>query len=269
MVAPMGRAYNRRMGFLSDLVAQLRRDLEQRPRDEADLRARAAGLPPARDFGRSLRTPGTAVIAEIKRASPSAGSIVNVDPAALAAAYERGGAAAISVLTEPRHFGGSLEDLRAVRAATTLPILRKDFLVHPAQLAEARVAGADAVLLITAALPDDELATMLQAAKELDLATLVETHSDADLERALAAGAQVVGVNARDLESLRVDEPRALELLGRIPEDRTAVFESGVSSREQVQRAGAAGAAAVLVGESLMRAAAPAAKIAELRGVAP
>jgi indole-3-glycerol phosphate synthase len=257
------------MGFLSDLVSDLRHDLEQHPPDEAEFGARASAMPPTKDFEESLRGPGTAVIAEIKRSSPSAGNIADADPAARAAEYDRGGAAAISVLTEPRHFGGSLDDLRAVRAATELPVLRKDFLVQTAQLAEARVAGADAVLLIAAALSDDDLVAMLQAAKELDLSALVETHAHVDLDRALAAGAQVVGVNARDLETLEVDEPGALELLARVPLDRVAVFESGISSRAQVERAAAAGAAAVLVGESLMRAAAPAAKIAELRGVAP
>jgi indole-3-glycerol phosphate synthase len=255
------------MGFLSELVTDLRRDLAEHPPDEADLRAKASAMAASRDLEAQLRGPGTAVIAEVKRSSPSAGNIADADPAARAAEYERGGAAAISVLTEPRHFGGSLDDLRAVRSATELPVLRKDFLVQPAQLAEARAAGADAVLLITAALSDDELAAMLQAAKELDLSTLVEVHADADLDRALAAGAQLVGVNARDLETLEVDEPKALALLSRIPHDRTAVFESGISSRAQVERAAAAGAAAVLVGESLMRAASPAAKIAELRGV--
>jgi indole-3-glycerol phosphate synthase len=253
------------MGFLTDLVSSLRRDLDEHPPDEAELAAAASAMPAPLDFEGALRAPGTAVIAEIKRSSPSAGSIAREsDPARRAADYERAGAAAISVLTEPRHFGGSLEDLRAARASTRVPILRKDFLVHPAQLAEARASGADAVLLITTALPDEELGTMLQAAKELELSALVETHSEDDLGRAIDAGASVIGVNARDLETLEVDEERAFRLLSRVPSDRVAVFESGISTRAQVERAEAAGAAAILVGESLMRAESPAAKIAEL-----
>ncbi|MDP9295758.1 MAG: indole-3-glycerol phosphate synthase TrpC [Actinomycetota bacterium] len=254
------------MGFLSDLVSELRRELDARPSDDVGLHARARAMPPPRDFEAALSGPGTALIAEVKRASPSAGHIADAEPAELASEYERGGASAISVLTEPRHFGGSLDDLRAARASTSLPLLRKDFLVHPGQVAEARLAGADAVLLITGALSDDELTAMLQSAKELQLSALVEAHTASDLERALASGAQVVGVNARDLETLDVDEDRALELLARIPADRTAVFESGVSSREQVRRAEAAGAAAVLVGEALMRAASASDAISELLG---
>jgi indole-3-glycerol phosphate synthase len=254
------------MGFLSDLVSELRRELDARPLDEAGLHDRARAMPPTRDLEAALRGPGTALIAEIKRSSPSAGHIAEAEPGERASTYERAGASAISVLTEPRHFGGSLDDLRAARASTSLPLLRKDFLVHPAQVAEARIAGADAVLLITAALSDDELTTMLQSAKELDLSALVEAHTASDLERALAAGAQIVGVNARDLETLDVDEDRALELLTHVPGDRTAVFESGISTRKQVQRAEAAGAAAVLVGEALMRAVSPSDAISELLG---
>jgi indole-3-glycerol phosphate synthase len=170
------------------------------------------------------------------------------------------------VLTEPWHFRGSLDDLRAARVATTLPLLRKDFLLAPSQLVEARAAGADAVLLITASVSDEDLASLLQTAKELELSALVETHTEEDLRRALDAGAPVVGVNARDLETLDVDEERALRLLEDVPSDRVRVFESGISSRAQVERAAASGADAVLVGEHLMRAPDPAAAIAELRG---
>jgi indole-3-glycerol phosphate synthase len=254
------------VGFLSDLVSELRRELDARPSAEAGLHDQAQGMPRPRDFEAALAGPGTALIAEVKRESPSAGHIAETDPAERASEYERAGASAISVLTEPRHFGGSLDDLRAARASTSLPLLRKDFLVRPGQVVEARDAGADAVLLITAALSDDELTTMLQVTKELQLSALVEAHTASDLDRALASGAQVIGVNARDLESLDVDEDRALELLARIPGDRTAVFESGVSSREQVRRAEAAGAAAVLVGETLMRAASASDAISELLG---
>jgi indole-3-glycerol phosphate synthase len=172
------------------------------------------------------------------------------------------------VLTEPVHFDGSLADLRAVHHATTVPVLRKDFLVHPAQLIEARVAGADAVLLIAAALGETELKAMLNAAEDLELGSLVETHSPEDLDRALGADAKVVGVNARDLETLDVDEDRAIMLLRSVPDDRIAVFESGISTRGQVERAIEAGANAVLVGEALMRAEDPCAKLRELRGMA-
>jgi len=256
------------MGFLSDLVSGRRAELEEHPLDDESLREAAASAPPARDFEAAVRRPGVAVIAEVKRSSPSAGAIAETEPGERVRTYTRGGAAAISVLTESEHFGGSLDDLRAARAGTDLPLLRKDFLIAPAQLAEARGAGADAVLVITAAITDDELAALLQTAKELELSTLVEAHGEEDLERALAAGAPIVGVNARDLETLDVDEERALRLLERVPRDRARVFESGIATRAQVQRAVEAGAYAVLVGEHLMRSADPAAAIAELRGSA-
>ncbi len=256
------------MGFLTDIVDRVRRDLERRPLDESALMAYAMAMPPTRDFAAAL-TAGSppAIIAEIKRASPSAGAITDAEPAAQARAYEEGGAAAISVLTEPRRFNGSLADLRAVHFATTgAPVLRKDFLILPAQLIEARAAGADAVLLIAACLSPNELAAMLAAAADLGLGTLVETHSEEDLAKGLEAGAPVVGVNARDLETLEVDVERALEQLGRVPADRVVVFESGISTRGQVERALQAGARAVLVGEALMRSPDPAAKIRELLG---
>lgn len=255
------------MGFLTDTVEEVRRRLEREPLDESGMMALALRLPPPRAFAGALwsaRPP--AVIAEIKRASPSAGAIAKVDPAERARAYEAAGAAAVSVLTEPRHFDGSLADLRAVHLATSVPVLRKDFLVHPAQLMEARVEGADAVLLIAAALPGAQLGAMLTAAEDLGLGALVETHSERDLEAAVDAGAKVVGVNARDLETLEVDLERALALLDRVPEDRIAVAESGLASGDDVRRALDAGARAVLVGEALMRAEDPGAKLRELRG---
>jgi len=256
------------VGFLTDVAERVRRDLERRPLDEASLLARASATPPARDFAAALRSAPPAVIAEVKRASPSAGAIADADPAALARAYEAGGAAAISVLTEPHHFHGSLADLRAVRLACRLPVLRKDFLVHPAQVIESRAGGADAVLLIAACLSGFELEALLATAADVGVAALVEVHAEADLERALGAGAPIVGVNARDLETLDVDEERALALVRRVPGDRAVVFESGISRREQVERAVEAGATAVLVGEALMRSADPGAKVAELRGAA-
>lgn len=257
------------MGFLSEITADVRRRLERRPLDEAGLMALALRLPPPRGFADALRrTQGPAVIAEVKRSSPSAGPIAEVGAVAQARAYEAGGAAAISVLTEPTRFDGSLADLRAVHLAVGVPVLRKDFLVHPAQVIEARVEGADAVLLIAAALSGTELAAMLAAATDLGLGALVETHSEEDLEKALATDAEVVGVNARDLETLEVDPDRALGLLGRVPSERIAVLESGIASRADVEAARRAGARAVLVGEALMRAADPAAAIRDLRGAA-
>jgi indole-3-glycerol phosphate synthase len=242
---------------LTDLVARVRRDLERSPLDEGALYARCMSLPPARDFVGALRREGTAVIAEVKRSSPSAGAIADVDPRAQAAAYERAGAAAISVLTEPHHFRGSLADLRSVHLVTRLPVLRKDFLVHPAQLMEARAGGADAALLIAGAVSPSELKALVATADDLGLAALVEAHGADDLAAAVDTGAPVVGVNARDLETLEMDEEGALELLSTVPDDRVRVFESGIRSREQVERAAAAGADAVLVGEALMRAADP------------
>ncbi len=183
---------------------------------------------------RRLRGRVPALIAEVKRASPSAGAIADdVDPVAQAVAYAEGGAAAISVLTESRHFHGSLADLDAVRVAVDVPVLRKDFLVHPAQVIEARARGADAVLLITACLTDGELTAMLAVARDLGMDALIEIHADDELDRAVASGAPVIGVNARDLETLEVDVERALERIGRIPPDRIAVFESGVRSRRR------------------------------------
>jgi indole-3-glycerol phosphate synthase len=256
------------MGFLTDLVGDLRRRLERDPLDESELLAIAMHLPPPRPFEGSLRRTPPAVIAEYKRSSPSAGAIAEPDVAGQARAYEEGGAAAISVLTEPTRFDGALADLRAVRLAVDLPVLRKDFLVHPAQVIESRAAGADAVLLIAAAMSELELKAMLAVANDLGLDALVETHSVDDLAKALATDAPVVGVNARDLETLEVDVERALAMLPDVPSDRVAVLESGVSTREDVERAIDAGARGVLVGEALMRSPDPGATIRSLRGAA-
>lgn len=256
------------MGFLTDLVGDLRRRLERDPLDESELLAIAMHLPPPRPFEGSLRRTRPAVIAEYKRSSPSAGVIAEPDVAGQARAYEEGGAAAISVLTEPTLFDGALADLRAVRLAVDLPVLRKDFLVHPAQVIESRAAGADAVLLIAAALSELELKAMLAVVNDLGLDALVETHSADDLAKALATEAPVVGVNARDLETLEVDVERALAMLPDVPSDRVAVLESGVWTREDVERAIDAGARGVLVGEALMRSPDPGATIRSLRGAA-
>jgi indole-3-glycerol phosphate synthase len=255
------------MGFLTEVVTDVRRRLERRPLDESGLMGLALHLPPARRFAEALREASPpAVIAEVKRSSPSAGRIAEADAGVRARAYESAGAAAVSVLTEREHFDGALADLRAVHLAVGIPVLRKDFLVHPAQVIESRVEGADAVLLIAGALTEPELKAMLAAAEDLGLGALVEAHADEDLDRALAVGAEVVGVNARDLETLEVDPERALALLARVPEDRIAVLESGISSRPHVERALEAGARAVLVGEALMRADDPGAALRSLRG---
>jgi indole-3-glycerol phosphate synthase len=254
------------VGFLTDLVEQLRRDLDRRPLPEGSLLLRSRAVPPPLDFEAALRGPGVSLIAEVKRASPSAGDIAEVEPDEQAARYERGGAAAVSVLTQPRHFAGSLADLRLVRRAVRVPILRKDFLLHPAQVLEARVEGADAVLLIAAALTVSELEDLRSLAEELGMAALVEAHGEEDLGRALESGARVVGVNARDLETLDVDVERARRLAATVPGDRVLVLESGIRSRDDVLRAGRAGAAAVLVGESLMRAPDPEAAVRDLVG---
>jgi indole-3-glycerol phosphate synthase len=254
------------MGFLTDLVAEIRRDLEHHPLDDGVLLGRAGSLPPARDLTAALRSRVPAVIAEVKRSSPSAGAIADRDPADQARAYEEAGAAAVSVLTEPRHFSGSLVDLRTARMAVQVPVLRKDFLVHPSQLIESRAAGADAVLLITAAVSPLELDALLAAARDLGLGVLLEAHSDADLDVALATDAEVIGVNARDLETLEVDAGRARRQLARIPADRIGVLESGIATREDVVAAVEAGASAILVGEALMRADDPRALLRGLLG---
>ncbi|HSL12104.1 MAG TPA: indole-3-glycerol-phosphate synthase [Actinomycetota bacterium] len=259
------------MGFLTDLVRRIRADLAAHPLDAGALEPAAAAARPARDLAGALRTDRTlSVIAEVKRASPSVGAIAaDADPVERATAYAAGGAAAISVLTEPVHFGGSLDDLRAVTAVVGTPVLRKDFLVTEPQVLQARAAGADSILLITSCLSDDELEKLLGRARALGMEPLVETHDDADLGRALASDARIVGVNARNLETLEVDVDAALARLRLIPPDRIAVLESGVTGPEHAAAAAAAGASAILVGETLMRAGDPAAAIRQLRAVVP
>jgi indole-3-glycerol phosphate synthase len=254
------------MGFLTDVLDRLRRDLEEHPLDDIALMARVSAMPPAKDLEAALRAAEPpALIAEVKRASPSAGVIAeDVNPSVLARGYQAGGAAAVSVLTEPRHFQGSLADLQAVRSSVSIPVLRKDFLIHPAQVIEARASGADAVLLIVAALTDAQLGALLEAARDVGLAALVETHSDEDLDRAIESGARIIGVNARDLETLDVDVKGALARIGRVPDDRISVLESGISTRANVDAALEAGASAILVGEALMRAEDPARAVRKL-----
>jgi len=242
------------MNHLKRIVEGTRAEVARRRR-EAPLGA-SAGAGPRRDFVQALRRPGLSLIAEHKRSSPSAGVIRDdLTLEQVVDAYERGGAAALSVLTEGPSFGGSLEDLRVARAASSLPILRKDFIVDSYQLHEAAAAGADAILLIVAALEADELARLHRLAGELGLARLVEVHDGLELERALDVGAQLVGINNRDLTTLEVDTRRTFELLGRVPEGVTVVAESGYGERDQLEELQAAGVDAVLIGEALMRSA--------------
>ena len=207
-----------------------------------------------RPFLDVLRRPGLSLIAEHKRRSPSAGLIRDgVALAEVVGAYERGGAAALSILTEGPSFGGSLDDLRAARFASALPILRKDFIVDPYQLHEAVAAGADAVLLIVAALDDGDLASLHAQARELGLVALVEVHDRRELEAAAALHAELIGINNRDLSTLQVDVKRTFELLPLVPDGVTVVAESGFRSRAELDELTAAGVDAVLVGEALMR----------------
>jgi indole-3-glycerol phosphate synthase len=235
----------------------------------AALERRAAQASPAGGrFERALAAQERAnVIAECKRRSPSRGVLMaEYDPAAIAAKYERGGAAAISVLTEPTFFDGSLEHLRAVRAAVSLPLLRKDFIVDEYQLLEARAAGADAILLIVAALDQAALARLQVRAADMGLAALVEVHDEDELARAIDAGARVVGVNNRNLRTLHVDVDASYRLAARIPRDIVAVSESGLQSREDVGRLAAAGYRAFLIGERFMTDPDPVAAIQALIG---
>jgi indole-3-glycerol phosphate synthase len=221
------------------------------------LRKQAEASGPTRDFAGALRGGDTvSVIAEIKRKSPSAGWINReLNAAGQASVYAHGGASALSVLTDGEYFGGSREDLESARGAVEVPVLRKDFIVDPVQVYEARAMGADAVLLIVRIVDDAQLADLLGLTGELGMAALVETHDAAELDRALDAGATVVGLNNRDLSTFETDLAVAERLAPRVPSDRVVVGESGIHGPEDVDRLGAAGVDAVLVGESLVRAA--------------
>jgi indole-3-glycerol phosphate synthase len=255
--------------FLERVTAARRADAQRRRNhgalDLAKKAAAAAGAP--RDFAAALAAPGLSLIGEVKRASPSAGTIAgNADPVALARAYERGGAAAVSVLTEPDHFRGSIDDLRAVRDAVSLPALRKDFLCDALHVWEARAAGADAVLLIVAALEQTELVALLDLSETLGMAALVEAHTADEVDRALRAGARIVGLNTRDLQTLEVDVGVVKELRPLVPASALVVAESGIASRADVEAVESLDVDAVLVGEALMRAPDPAAAVRSLLG---
>jgi len=245
-----------------DEVAALRRDPGER-----ELRARADRADAPRGFARALANGARPrVIAEFKRASPSKGEIrPGADPAEIARAYAAAGAAALSVLTDAQFFRGALDDLVRARAAVALPVLRKDFTIDPLQLVEARAAGADAALLIVAALGDGQLRELAACARELGLDALVEVHDEAELERALAAGAALVGVNNRDLRDFKTDVGVTRALLPRAA-GRTVVSESGLDSPEVLRALEAAGASAFLIGEALMREPDPGAALRRMRG---
>ena len=246
---------------LDGIISGVREDLERRraATPVAELERRVTYAPPALDPLPGLRSaPGVAVIAEVKRSSPSKGALAQIpDPGRLARSYAAGGASAISVLTEERRFGGSLADLDEVRAAVPVPLLRKDFMVDPYQVLEARAHGADLILLIVAGLDDALMHDLHDQARELGMTTLVEVHDAAELDRALALGPQLVGINARNLKTLDVDPRIVTGLLPRVPEGVVAVAESGVSGPADVAAYVRAGAGAVLVGEALVRDGAP------------
>ncbi|OLT16436.1 indole-3-glycerol phosphate synthase [Pseudonocardia sp. CNS-139] len=244
------------MTVLDTILEGVREDLAARESRVplAELKAQVADLPPALDPRPALRAGPVSVIAEVKRRSPSKGALADIpDPAALAAEYAAGGAAAISVLTEQRRFGGSLDDLEAVRAAVDVPVLRKDFVVTPYQLWETRRWGADLALLIVAALPGPELEDLFGLARELGLTPLVEAHTEAEAHRAAAVGADVIGINARDLTTLNVDRAVFGKLAPLLPAGTIRVAESGVAEAADVAGYRRWGADAVLVGEALVR----------------
>jgi indole-3-glycerol phosphate synthase len=255
---------------LERILGETRAELERRKRD-VPLPALEASAAPSRPrgFRQALqRSADVAVIAEFKRRSPSAGALrESPDLLEIVGAYERGGASALSVLTEGPNFAGSLEDLRAARGACGLPVLRKDFVVDRYQLHEARVAGADAVLLIVAALAQPELLALHELARELGLDVLVEVHDGEELRRAVDAGAELIGVNNRDLRDFSVDVERTFRLLDSMPAGTTVVSESGISEPEQLRRLSQAGVRAVLVGETLMRAGNPERALKRLIGI--
>ena len=255
---------------LEGLVEATWRALERRraktPLAEVE-RAAATERDDARPFAEALSRPGTSLVAEHKRRSPSAGAIRDGDSCAeVVRAYERGGAAALSILTEEAHFGGSLQDLREARRASALPILRKDFTVDPYMLYEAKAAGADAVLLVVGALREADLEELYTLARSLDLDAVVEISRASELEAALRIDADVIGINNRDLEDFTVDITRTFELLADVPAGKTVLSESGIVYREQIDELERVGVDAVLVGETVMSAPDPEEAVRRLVG---
>jgi len=246
------------MSVLADIVAGVQQDVKLREQQTpfVDLIDHIPEMPPALPVLDRLKTPGqVALIAEIKRSSPSKGALAPIpDPAALAQQYQAGGASVVSVLTEGRRFGGSLADLNAVRRAVTIPVLRKDFIVSPYQLYESRAYGADMLLLIVAALPGSQLISFLEITEQLGMSALVEIHTADELNWAVQAGAKFIGINARNLKTLDVDTAVFSQLAELVPEGVVRIAESGVQSPADVSAYAAAGADAVLVGEALVTA---------------
>jgi indole-3-glycerol phosphate synthase len=262
---PRGR--HNRVSVLDEILEGVRADLVAQQRDVPleRLKEAAARAPSPRNVMAALKGEDVAVIAEVKRASPSKGALAAIaDPAALAMDYEAGGARVISVLTQARRFGGSLEDLVAVRDAVQVPVLRKDFVISSYQLWEARAHGADMVLLIVAALPQNALVSLVERAVSIDLIPLVEVHTDSELDRALDAGARVIGVNARNLATLEVDRSVFARLAPRVPDGIIKIAESGIRGPHDLLAYAAAGADAVLVGESLVTGKDPRSAVADL-----
>jgi indole-3-glycerol phosphate synthase len=254
--------------YLDRILAAHRAAAAADDRAMAPLVAQARAQSTPRGFAAALRdAEGVGVIAEVKRRSPSKGALnAELDAAELAGAYERGGATCLSVLTDVEFFGGSPDDLRAARAATRLPVLRKDFTVSPADVCDARIMGADAVLLIAAALDDDELAELHTLALDVGLDALVEVHDEAELDRALAVGAHMIGVNQRDLVTFEVDSERAARVSRAIPDTAVRVAESGIRGPDDAAALAAVGFDAVLVGELLVTSGDPESAVARLRG---
>lgn len=252
--------------YLDRILAAHRAGAATDRRDLEALEQEASSCPEARGFASVVtRSDRVAVISEVKRRSPSKGDLaVDLVPADLARSYERGGAAALSVLTDAEFFGGSVADLQAARSAVSLPVLRKDFTVGPADVLDARIMGADAVLLIVAALSPAEVADLLALASRVGIDALVEVHDEGEAEIALAAGATLVGVNQRDLVTFEVDRERACRVASVLPAEVASVAESGIVSADDVRRLADAGFSAVLVGETLVRSPDPAAAVAAL-----
>lgn len=252
--------------YLDRILASHRALAATDDRDLDALADQAAAMPPARRFGTSLRLPHRlAVIAEVKRRSPSKPNLApDLDPAAMASAYEDGGASALSVLTDAEFFGGSPGDLRSARGATALPVLRKDFTVGPGDVIDARMMGADAVLLIVAALDRAELAELTRLATRVGLDALVEVHDEAEAEAALEAGATIIGVNQRDLHTFEVDTDRAVRVAASLPPGCVRVAESGITGPDDAERLADAGFDAVLVGESVVTATDPSGAVSSL-----
>lgn len=255
------------MNVLATILDHKRAEVQARKQSLAGKLEPPPNLPKL-DFLSALREPGVSVIAEIKRKSPSSGSIRrNVDVPAIATSYRRGGAAALSVLTDKRFFGGKTDDLAKAKTASSLPVLRKDFIIDACQIRESIHLGADAVLLIVAALTDSQLEEFLGFANELGLHALVEAHSESELERAIHCGATIIGINSRDLTTMTVHLDVCTGLRRHIPANCVAVAESGVRSRDDFLRLADAGYDAILIGETLMAAADPTRRLRELMGI--